>query len=374
MRLVAPLLIGLLAGHGGALHAQDLRCHPLPLEVEGEILISSEVYLCLPGMSYGEPVSTAVQGAPDGSAEAALKGLVQSIVDDEPEVFRSLSAETELEAIDREFDLYSSALQGVADPVVLERFDLPGLVYFVLEPGDPSFPIAPVLLTAVGDQFLQAMSLLAHPVCQNISAVAQARKANSDGFSPITDPPTTEQIVLPRPFLGASESPLILRFNGNRVSFKIPADEVGQGEGGQSFPVELEGVLRFYESVLAELRSSSKDDAGGYLSLLGARTRAERERFFAEIDESTFERFRSMRTTFREVSYVIDGGDIQIIFYQAFSGDYRPPLAYDIVYKPADGSMKLVNVAIKDSLDHLLGWEEFAGVFADAVINGTVAQ
>lgn len=374
MRVLRHLLIGvLLANLEGALRAQDLQCHPLPLEVEGETT-SLEIYLCLPGRVYGEPLSTAVQDAPDGTAEAALKDLVQSIVDDAPGVFRNLSAETEMPAIDREFNLYRSALGGVADPVVLERFDIPGLVYFVLESGDSSFPVAPVLLRSVGAQFLQSMSLLANPVCQNISAIAQARKEDPESFASVSDPPTTEQMVLPAPFPSSSESPVILRFNGNNVSFRIPADEIPQEEDGQTFPMELEGALSFYESVLAELRRSSKDDAESYLSLLGAITRAERERFFSEIDEAIFERFRIVRTGFREVSYVINGGDIKILIYQGLSGDYEPPLKYDMVYMPAAGSMKLVNVLIKDSLDHLLGWEELAGMFVDEFINRKIAQ
>lgn len=365
MRALKALSIGvLLISLDDALYAQSLPCHPLPLEVNGQVL-STKIYLCLQGATYGGPVSIALQDAPAGSAEAALKELVQSIVANNAGEFRSLSTETELPAIDREFDLYKSALEGVSDPIVVERFDIPGLVYFVLDADNSPFPIIPVLLTPVGDRFLQSMSLLTKAVCQNVSAVSQARKSNPDSFRSVLNPPTTEQIALPSPLPGPSGNPLVLRFNGSHVAFEIPS-----GEGSQKPPAEVDPVLRFYESVLAELRRSSKDDAEGYLSLLGTNTRAEQERFFSEIDEETFDNFRTIRTRFRQVSYVIDGGEIQILFYQGFTGDYRGVnLEYDIVYTPSEGSMKLVNVLIKDSLDHLLEWEGLARVFVDEVIN-----
>lgn len=367
-RLFLLLLLGAL-GSGHAALAQGLPCHPLPVEINDRYEVSG-IFLCLQGEEIGQPLSS-FQSTPGGTAEAALHGVVQAVLKNQLDTFRALSADTEQQAVENQFDLYRQALSETADPLVVERFDLPGMVYFLLDAGSEDFPIVPVLLRPAEDGFLQAFSLAAHPVSQNVSAMVRARKAQPGVFAAVADPATTERILLPPPFDPEAEEPLEVRFDGSQVAFQVPPGN----EGNPTYAAPTGEVLQFYRAALAELERATLADHQAFLSLLGEPDRQEIARFISTLGEQEFENFKASRTHFREVSYVLDGGDVWFLFYQGVAGEYLgDALKYHVVYRSPDQGLRWVHLVTGGTVETLLEWEELAPRFIDGVINRKTAQ
>lgn len=129
--------------------------YPLPIKVEGNA-ISSTCYLTIKVYKFNNRSSVALASATKDDPELVLSNFLKSIREADLESFKELSApEENLEAV---FSMYRRILDGSDDPILVQRFDIGGLSYFLLDVGKSQYPVVPVLIMRKQGKYLQSYS------------------------------------------------------------------------------------------------------------------------------------------------------------------------------------------------------------------------
>jgi hypothetical protein len=350
----------------------EFRCYPLPIKIEKQIVIPTQFYICLNVCDFNKPSSEVFINSQNGSPEFTLEKVLKAIAENNLQTFSELSDEKEQAKIKSSFELYRSILQGVNDPVLVRRFDIGVLHYFVLDVENKKFPIVPLILRKKGSVFRQSFGSLVHPICQNISTLSRALKNKPEKFAPTLEPKFNAEVPILPLFDEVDEhkkNSVLLRFMGHKVSYPMFYSKPEEFR----YSSQLKELLLFYENSFSVLKSVTMEKRDEFFALFGPSSKKKLKDFFETQDLATekFAEFQKMQTRYRKVSYVLSSNDnLYIIFYQGVSGKYKAKgLMYDMVVVEQDGEMKRVNYLIQGSLDSLLGWDKFASKFIDNIIN-----
>jgi hypothetical protein len=337
--------------------------YPLPIKVEGNA-ISSTCYLTIKVYKFNNRSSVALASATKDDPELVLSNFLKSIREADLESFKELSApEENLEAV---FSMYRRILDGSDDPILVQRFDIGGLSYFLLDVGKSQYPVVPVLIMRKQGKYLQSYSSIGHAVCQNVSALSRAIVTAPHDFTPVSNAQYNTEVSLLPLFGDSHENPVYFRFTGFRVSYPVFSDT----SAGETYSPCLKEPLQFYREVSYALAKKATDS---YAYMFGPKSKVKVTRFVDKMKRDKphqFQEYLRVHTSYRQVSYVISSGRLLILFHQPYRGDYKGEgLQYDMIFNYQDSGMKQVNFFFESNIDGLFQWEQFATRFIADVIN-----
>jgi hypothetical protein len=341
------------------------KTYPLPVEVEGE-QISTKFYLSLKVYEFNQPSSVVFANSTGKGPESALKDIITSVKQNSSQAFADLSNPGEnTGAI---FEIYRTAFAGCSDPVIVRRFDIGALYYFLLDVNNPKFPVLPVLIIKKNEeQFLQSYKSIGHPVCQNVTVLSRVLLTLPDRFSPVTNPQYNAEICLLPLFGESEENPVFFRFTGSKVAYSLFSSAESAED---TYPANLEQPFQFYKNMSYALTA---DTTQKYAEYFGPKSKAKVSRFLDRMksgDRNQFDAYLRLHMSYRQVSYVLFSDNLYILFYQSHPGDYKSGgLQYDMLFNYPNVGMKRVNFYFESNIDDFLKWEQFASRFITNVIN-----
>jgi len=258
--------------------------------------------------------------------------------------------------------IYLKSLSGNSDPVLMKRFDLGGLTYFWIANNSKN-PVIPVLIQLVDGKYLQSFKQVAHPLCQNISALCHAITDDSDTFQSIQNPQYNSQIKFPSLFSSAKNS-VFLRFTGHKVEFPVSGLSTNSDP---VYPESLRRPLLFYKTMHSTL---APDAIKQYANYFSQESKNSVVQFLNNLKSTKrLDMYLAMHRSYRQIAYVISSNQFYLIFYQSNKGHYRNQgLMYDLLFDYPDG-LKRVNFAKEGSMDSLLRWPDFSTLFIKNCLN-----
>ena len=334
--------------------------YPLPVNIEKDI-VPTKCYLYLNVYSYHCNASEALKNVPADSCEHALKMIIQAIKTQDMNLFQQYShKDSNKTSI---YNLFFKSLSGLKDPFLMKRFELGGLTYFWLKSNQSKNPVVPVLIQKEGDKYLQSFKKIAHPLCQNISALCRAIAVNGNAFHSVQTPQFNTEIKFPSLF-SSTENSVFLRFTGHKVEF--PVSDLSTNSD-PIYPEQLKRSLLFYKTMHTTL---APDTIKQYANYFSKESKNSVVQFLNNLKSTKrLDMYLAMHRSYRQISYVISSDQFYLMFYQSNKGHYRNQgLMYDLLFDYPDG-LKMVNYTIEGSMDSLINWPDFATFFIKNCLN-----
>ncbi len=344
----------------------ELKTYSLSMRVEYDV-IPTKIYLALNVFEFNVPANEVLKSVKENSPELTLKKLLESIKNKDLGLFKQITDQSVSGDSESTFNLYLELLKD-SEPVIVRRFDLGNLSYFILDVQKKDVPGVPVLIIRKENQFVQNLGLISHPLILNISAIDDALTEMPDHFSSISNPQYNNEIVLTSLFGTSQENPVYFRFTGSKISVSLFDNARAKKD---NYPSQFEEPIAVYKNMNSALKQKARSNTANYAQYFGPRSREKVINFFNEVKaRKKFDEFTEYHTQYREASYIIESDNLYILFHQSGEGEYRSGgLQYDMLFRYPDGNIKRVNYYIEGNIDNLLQWTEFSDKFIKEVIN-----